>query len=422
LPVIFCLLLTGYSRAQVTIGANIDPNEGSLLDLKTSDESVNSTKGMMLPRVQLTDFNKLYPMLNDDYDPAENAKHVGLTVYPIDVHGCNAWLPGGIYVWDGAKWEGLYPVDDVTKYVDIEVDEDGAGPLVGKTTLRFLTYNLGANPGLTPKQQMAYDTQGDASDITVFGGLYQWGRKDAEHSLRCAMAGHSGSFTPDQYDTAADAAAGGQFVYGSSNDDWLSDQTDYLWGNGGGLATQTNTTYSDPQNVNNPCPSGYRVPTQYEWALLGHKENGPDNPWSDYFDAYGSNSTSSGLGLIPDGNPGIVWVPVSEGTASTSWSGGKTCGYALYTFGEWDGAALGYKTGNDPLIDAGAPEPLLFLPAGGIRSYSDGIVGYTGSYGYYWSSVVDGTYSYYMTFGSSNVYAGDSYYRANGQSVRCIAE
>ncbi|MDR0427741.1 MAG: hypothetical protein LBH12_03960, partial [Dysgonamonadaceae bacterium] len=54
-------------RAQVTIGANIDPNEGSLLDLKTSDESVNSSKGLLLPRVQLADLNKLYPMFSSGY-------------------------------------------------------------------------------------------------------------------------------------------------------------------------------------------------------------------------------------------------------------------------------------------------------------------------------------------------------------------
>ncbi|MDR0427606.1 MAG: hypothetical protein LBH12_03265, partial [Dysgonamonadaceae bacterium] len=92
-------------RAQMTIGANLDPNEGSLLDLKTSDESVNATKGLLLPRVQLTDLTKLSPMFNGSYDPAENAKHVGLTVY--HVHGCPVPIPSGIYVWDGSEWKPL---------------------------------------------------------------------------------------------------------------------------------------------------------------------------------------------------------------------------------------------------------------------------------------------------------------------------
>jgi uncharacterized protein (TIGR02145 family) len=110
-------------------------------------------------------------------------------------------------------------------------------------------------------------------------------------------------------------------------------------------------------------------------------------------------------------------VPVSEGKASVTWSSNKTNGFALYTQAEWDK----YTPGADLTTDA-APEPLLFLPAGGIRDYGDGSVGYTGSYGYYWSSVVSSsTDSYYMDFGSSNVVAYIEA-RAHGMSVRCVAE
>jgi hypothetical protein len=164
------------------------------------------------------------------------------------------------------------------------------------------------------------------------------------------------------------------------------------------------------------------VPTQHEWALLGNEGGNSGSTSSDYFDANGSNSTSSGLGLIPAGNPGIVWVPVSEGTASTSWSGGKTNGYALYDATVWtDPVNANYREGNDPLIDAGAPDPLLFLPAGGTRYYDDGTVDYTGDLGYYWSSVV-GTDSYYMYFYNIAVLATHNAYRAYGMSVRCVAE
>jgi hypothetical protein len=404
-------------RAQVTIGANLDPNEGSLLDLKEypSNQSVTSSKGLGMPRVNLSDFNKLYPMLPDNYDDDENAKHAGLMVYNIQ-GACRYRIPEGLYVWTGAKWEGLYPADDATKSVDITVNvPDGNGDPIEIKTMTFLTYNLGANPNMTPKEQMAYVSPmtNPAEYITLFGGLYQWGRKDTEHSLRCSRAAVPGSFMNAQYTSAADATAGGKFVYGYT--DWINPAVADLWGNGGGLNAQTNTTYTVNQNINNPCPPNYRVPTQYEWALLGNEGGDPGDTANDNImsiTASGSSGNSSG----------IVWVPVSEGKASTSWSGGKTNGYALYTQAEWDK----YTPGADLTTDA-APEPLLFLPAGGYRDYSGGsgnVLG-TGSTGRYWSSVVkSGNISYIVPFDDSGVRAdnGDGHYRTFGLSVRCIKE
>jgi hypothetical protein len=121
-------------------------------------------------------------------------------------------------------------------------------------------------------------------------------------------------------------------------------------------------------------------------------------------------------------------VRVSEGRAAASdtWrrTDGKTRGYALYAFGEWDGAAAGYKNGNDPLSDAGAPEPLLFLPAGGYRGLGDGFVHYTGILGDYWSSVIDRDVdSCSMLLVSEGVSARTSRHnRADGLSVRCVEE
>ncbi|MDR0427636.1 MAG: fibrobacter succinogenes major paralogous domain-containing protein, partial [Dysgonamonadaceae bacterium] len=79
------------------------------------------------------------------------------------------------------------------------------------------------------------------------------------------------------------------------------------------------------------------------------------------------------------------------------------------------------KDGTELLSDPAAPEPLLFLPAGGYRNYRDVSVHDAGSDGNYWSSVVDGTGSYYMYFGSSSVRADYPDDRAYGSSVRCVA-
>jgi hypothetical protein len=66
-------------------------------------------------------------------------------------------------------------------------------------------------------------------------------------------------------------------------------------------------------------------------------------------------------------------------------------------------------------------EPVLFLPAGSWRDFNDGGVYLTGNNGSYWSSTVGSSDAHYLDFDSSYMGA-DASTRANGLSVRCIAE
>jgi hypothetical protein len=93
-------------QAQVTIGADIKPLGGALLDLKEKNpanpamDNTTATKGLLLPRVSLTDTNYLYPMLSSGYNSAENTKHTGLVVYHVgSVGSCP-----GTYTWTGSQW------------------------------------------------------------------------------------------------------------------------------------------------------------------------------------------------------------------------------------------------------------------------------------------------------------------------------
>jgi uncharacterized protein (TIGR02145 family) len=127
--------------------------------------------------------------------------------------------------------------------------------------------------------------------------------------------------------------------------------------------------------ANNPCPAGWRLPTNEEWKkVMGLTAD--NSSFSD------NNSTTN------SGNT-ISSVP------SASWSA-------------------------DVFINFKKVGDYLFLPAAGYRSGSDGALGHRGSIGYYWSSTAASSNAWYL-----NVYCGGQYtygtLRSYGLSVRCVA-
>ena len=97
--------------AQVTIGSGIPPADGALLDLKEktpanpATDNATATKGLLLPRVKLTDPGRLYPMFNGNYNPGEDVIHTGLTV--LNLSECDGKFAKGVYTWTGGRWEQL---------------------------------------------------------------------------------------------------------------------------------------------------------------------------------------------------------------------------------------------------------------------------------------------------------------------------
>lgn len=119
--------------SQVTIGSSIKPAVGALLDLKQKEdtESINggqnSTAGLLLPRVELKEVNKLImgnTVIQDtDNDGDQYIKHTGLVVYNM---ATNKTLCPGLYVWSGSEWDRLFDDDCVVTpklKLDLEVPE-----------------------------------------------------------------------------------------------------------------------------------------------------------------------------------------------------------------------------------------------------------------------------------------------------------
>jgi uncharacterized protein (TIGR02145 family) len=80
-----------------------------------------------------------------------------------------------------------------------------------------------------------------SNDSESYGGLYQWGRRTDGHEIRTS----SETNTISTNDTPGDS-----FIV-TSTGDWRSTLNNSLW--------------QGINGINNPCPSGYRIPTQSEW-------------------------------------------------------------------------------------------------------------------------------------------------------------
>jgi len=230
--------------------------------------------------------------------------------------------------------------------------------------LTFLGYNLGANSDMTMEAQMAYSPTG-ATDATVYGDLYQWGRTTDGHQQRfptpAMVAGPLSGSTNLNNNTGQPAGTNiGKFIT-SGTSDWRTPQDDLLWYNGG-------------KTVNDPCPAGYRIPTQTEWGSI-------------YDSAYSNPSTATLFN---------TWTWKS--------AGGGTAGYVL--------------------TPVGSSTATLFLPAAGYRDHSSGALTNVGTIGDYWSSSNSSisTNAFHLGIGSGGVNPALGGLRAHGQSIRCIAE
>lgn len=105
---------------QVTMGSNLKPEEGALLDLKEKIPAVaggeTASRGLALPRVELlstkldaTTYTNLSKTIKDASGSWNEDVHIGLVVYNVSetTDVCKPLPDKGIYVWNGSEWQFL---------------------------------------------------------------------------------------------------------------------------------------------------------------------------------------------------------------------------------------------------------------------------------------------------------------------------
>ncbi|WP_029904761.1 FISUMP domain-containing protein [Prevotella sp. 10(H)] len=306
-------------NAQVTIGSDLEPNDGTLLDMKESiplADNTTSTKGIILPRVFISKVNPdthstLAASIGANSESYDMGAHTGLTVYNLNKclkNTFKAVVADGAYVWSGEEWINMSPDDMFRDIDDAPADASTWGAQVLRhydqsvpkarvfysadfgAAGRWMITNLAANrfdPVRTPDAEdqiiktelptnsATYNDHNDPAwfypygngsengdDATIFNGnnllglMYNW---HAAVNSKEAILDEAG------------------LNYGESvNDAW------------------TTVTVNKRQGI---CPNGWHLPTDYEWTELENEMIRNTSKYSDSPDIYNSPAD-----LLPQDN------------------------------------------------------------------------------------------------------------------------
>ncbi|MCL2436213.1 MAG: hypothetical protein FWD09_08795 [Lentimicrobiaceae bacterium] len=302
LAVVFSI---GKLSAQVNVGADVAPHSFSMLEVQGQNQADGSYGGLRLPQLTTTQRDGLKSSLN-----VPEAK--GLMIFNTTIN-C-------VEVWNGTAWKSLCEGGtgggtdpgtggDPSTWNGIEC----GAYIASGVWKKFMCRNLGADPNAHPITPSA-DLNGD---------YYNWGSHTPAATWNTII-----NPTPWNIPT-------------------------------GWYGNNTTATDAKVKSFYDPCPAGYRIPTNDEWQGV--------------FD----NNTRTNIPTPP-------------------WSSGVD---------NWAGTMFGDK---------------LFLPAAGYRGDSGGLIN-RGTDGAYWGTRMnDAMHAYNATFVSS-ITGMLVIPRTYGQSIRCIS-
>ena len=134
-----------------------------------------------------------------------------------------------------------------------------------------------------------------STDAASYGVLYQWGRGTDGHQLRNSLTTNILSST--------DQPGNSSFIQVSNSPyDWRSPQSTNLW--------------QGVNGVNNPCPSGYRVPTEAEWQAEYATWTTPNYAFGSPLKLPKAGIRTNNNSLNQVGTGGRYWSSTADGSNS----------------------------------------------------------------------------------------------------------
>ena len=200
-------------NGKVIVGASSAASSSAVL------EASSTTQGFLPPRMT-------YAQKTAIVSPSQ-----GLIIYCT-----NCGANGEVEVYNGAAWTHISGSSAAAIVVIPEVTS-----LTGRI---WMDRNLGASQVAT-----------SSTDYLAYGSLYQWGRGSDGHQQVTWTNSTTGTLTnaTTSIRKTDDLPGNVNFILipGASPYDWRNPQNNDLW--------------QDVNGVNNPCPAGYRLPTDSEW-------------------------------------------------------------------------------------------------------------------------------------------------------------
>ena len=267
--ILFYFLIFALSSVSAQVSINTDgsqPDGSAILDIQSTN------RGLLIPRMTTA----------QRYAIASPA--VGLQIFNLTDECKQMYCDGQWYnIW---CYPAPYPANSVFCN-DSTVVVTVYNPDTGDT---WMDRNLGAS-------QVA----DSATDNNAYGSLYQWGRFSDGHQCHTSTTTSTNASTPAPGSGANEWD--GKFITESNSPyDWLTTPDDNLW--------------QGVSGTNNPCPSGYRLPTGTEWSdeISGWSGINPVSAFNSPLKLPAAGFRYYLNGTIYDDSSGEYWSSTVNGT------------------------------------------------------------------------------------------------------------
>ena len=279
----FAILGLCNAYSQVGIGTTT-PDESTSLELQSTE------KGFLPPRLTTAQRN------DNIANPAE-----GLLIYNTDNNS--------LEFFDGLQW-----INSTNSVIT-------SGPCAGESSVlsfKDLTYKPvpNADQCWLDRNLGASQVATTLDDADAYGDLYQWGRAADGHEKRSSQTYNAVLSTDgvSNFDNNPANAWHGQFILrsdGDEDDNWVGPN----WVNPS--VSGVDNLWQGVNGTNNPCPAGFRVPTEAEWQAEISSWSAGDFASPLKLPRAGNRDYSHGE-VINESSFGFYWsstiaVPISSG-------------------------------------------------------------------------------------------------------------